>query len=205
MDNKQRVEQEALLREMARLSHDMIMVYNPTDKDYRVEWEGLYHIVPNRNKDMGFGRGKRELERFLARKFAVGMKDQLINAMGEIKGQEMIEKRRAEGKPDFLDKYFENREVWDKVPRTDDPKMMETIFDEIWLGIVRPYGIDEVDDEEKADGRIDPRSVEERLLEKMNRAYVPADEVVASPIVKENVKPIVNKESKDKLVSEVAQ
>lgn len=200
-----RKQQEALLKEMERLSRDTIMVYNPTDRDYRVEWAGFFHIVPSRNKNMGFGNGKRELERFLARKYVVGMKDQLINAMAEQKGSEMIAKRKTEGKPDFLDKYFENREIWDKVPRTDDPKMMEAIFDEIWLGMVRPYGVDEpAEDQERGDGRIDSRTVEERLLEKMNRTYIPTEEPEETPIVKPIVKPIVNKESKDKLVAEVA-
>jgi hypothetical protein len=42
---------------MERKSLDTIMVYNPTDKDYMLEWDKRFHRIPARNRNAGFGNG----------------------------------------------------------------------------------------------------------------------------------------------------
>ena len=93
---------EATKREMYRLSQDDCMIYNPTDKDFVIEWEEHRFVVPNKNKDLGWGKGKREVKRYLAIWYCKHMKDQIINEMGTKKGEELIAQRHKEGKEEFF-------------------------------------------------------------------------------------------------------
>lgn len=175
-------DKDAFLREMERKSLDIFMVYNPTDKDYFLEWDKRYHRIPARDKDMGFGPGKMELERYLTEKYAREMKNYLINEMAKKQGEDLIAKRKAEGKPDFLDKFEENKEVWDKVYKTNNPKLIEEVYGDVVLGLVREYGLDRPED---LPGEVmDTKTPEERIMENMKKQYkpeVPVDEKPKKP------------------------
>lgn len=157
---------EAVKREMYRVSQDDCMIYNPTDEDFIIQWEEFKFPVPNQNKDIGWGKGKREVKRYLARWYCTHMKDQLINDLGEKKANEIIAQRRKEGKEEFTDKYVENRQVWDKIPKTDDPTLIENYMPQLFLGVVREFG-GEVPDEILA--TLDTRTNEERVMEELQK------------------------------------
>lgn len=169
MDNKP--SQEAVHREMYRLSQDDCMIFNPTDTDFYIEWEGYRHLVPNKYKDIGFGKGQREVKRYLAIWYCNHMKDQLINERGAKEAQELIERRRTQGKEDFRDKYVENKEIWDKVAKTNDPNLLGEIMPGLFLGVTREFG----DDFEIESNTPETKSTAEKILDELAvKKYVPS-------------------------------
>jgi hypothetical protein len=92
-------EQEAFKRELYRRSMDRIRVYNPTDKDFVLLWgtEKYKYIIPSKNKDMGWGKGMRVFERYLAEKYARDMKNQLIHKMADDTLKSMEERMEKAG------------------------------------------------------------------------------------------------------------
>ena len=78
-------EDEALHREMERISLDWVMIYNPTDEDFYIDWLPWHHLVPNKNKDIGWGPGRLEVQRYLARWYCEHMTVYLINKEGQKK------------------------------------------------------------------------------------------------------------------------
>lgn len=160
--------QDAIHREMYRKSLDNIRVYNPTNADYIIEWDGFKHVVPHKNKDTGFGKGQRVLSRYLAEKYARDMKNQIINMESEERVKQMIEDAPLELKSKYQDDPFEKQKLYERVPRTDDPKKIKEIYDVLWMGVEEQYGLDqEVAD--TSDGKIDVRTVEERTLADLER------------------------------------
>lgn len=191
MDNNQTPAQEAVKREMYRVSQDDCMVFNPTDEDFVVDWDGFKYIIPNKDKDMGWGKGMREVKRYIAAYYCRHMKNKLINEKGVQEGEKMIAKRRKEGKEEYTDAYVENRQVWDKVPRTDDPKLMAEIYPALFLGVVREFGLEFSEEERKAG--LDTRSQEEIVMEELQKKkFVPSS--TTAPMVTD---------SKEKLAKEV--
>jgi len=172
-DRQATARRDAFLREMERRSLDTIMVYNPTEKDYLVEWDKHYHRVPSANKDMGFGKGKMELSRYLAEKYAREMKNLIINEAEETFMREFrLEKEKSGHK--FRDKYEENDAALPLAPKTNDPERIKEIYNLIVLGVVREYGMDQP---EAPQGEVmDTKTPEERILENLEKPYNPVEE-----------------------------
>lgn len=163
VDPKEAARQEAVRREMYRRSMDSIRVANPTPQNYFVEWDGFKHAVP--------ANGQTTLPRYLAEKYCLEMKNKLINEEGQRVGEKMIADRRKKGLPEFTDKSVENREIWDKVPRTNDKKLIEKWYAVLWLGIESEYGLDQEPGNVLAPASSDP--LEDQVLKSLNRRYVP--------------------------------
>lgn len=199
MLNQDTPAQEATKREMYRVSQDDCMIFNPTDEDFYIEWEGFRHLVPNQNSDIGWGKGKREVKRYLADWYCRHMKDKLINEMGDKQAQEMLTKRAKEGKESYTDKYIENNEIWAKVPRTNDPKLMAQIYPTLFLGTVREFGFDDASNPEI--NQFDDRTEEEKVMEQLKKMRYTADVAVGpveAPVVEE---PKVSKKQLEKEMS----
>lgn len=165
MDNQQN---SPVLREMYRKSMDSIRVYNPTNKDFVVEWDGFKHIVPASTKDVGFGKGQRVLARYLAEKYVRDMRTQIINQENEKAVQAMIDDAPYELKSKYETDPYERQRLWDRQPRTDDPKKTKEIFKTLWMGVEERYGLDQIGDEESP-LKIDTRTMEERILAEMDK------------------------------------
>lgn len=157
----------AVLREMYRKSMDSIRVYNPTQKDFVVEWDGFKHIVPSSKKDVGFGSGQKVFARYLANKYAKDMKDHLINTKNEEEVKAMIEDAPRDLRAKYESDPYERRVLYDRVPRTDDPKRIKEIFEVIWMGVEERYGMDQAEADEN-DGKIDTRTIEEQMLAELD-------------------------------------
>jgi hypothetical protein len=93
---------EAFKRELYRRSLDSIRVYNPTDEDYFVEWDGHNHRVPGKNKDTGEGKGMRILPRYIAEKYCREMKNKLINEENDKKLADIKERMAKAGTTDIV-------------------------------------------------------------------------------------------------------
>lgn len=208
MIQAQTPEQEAVHREMARVAQDDCMIFNPTDTDFYIEWDGYKHLVPNKYKDIGFGNGQREVKRYMAIWYCNHMKDQLINERGEKEANELIHKRRGQGKEEFRDKYVENKEVWDKVSKTNDPQLLAEIMPGLFLGVTREFGTDlpTVSEGQK----IDTETAAEKMIKELStKRYQSPGRYDASiapdpePEVSPEAVQSPTKPSKKKLVSEV--
>lgn len=191
---------DAIKREMYRESLDSIRVFNPTDKDFTILWDGFKHTVPNKNKDTGFGKGQKVMPRYLAAKWCRDMKNKIIGDASEEKVREMIEK----ASPDLKIKYeadpLERQRLYQMTPGINDSKEIERIYDIIWLGIEERYGID--DEVPTAhDGIQDQRPIEEQVLAKMNRPVKKAYQEDIKASTPSPVYPISN--AKKKLAEEV--
>src|ERR1035437_2135545 len=115
-------EDETLHREMERVSLDWVMIYNPTDEDFYIEWAAKdgrpwKYLVPNKKKDIGWGLGKLEVQRYLAIWYCKHMKDKIVNDKGQQEAEKMLAARRDKGQPE-LTKFEEQAAVWGKTPRT---------------------------------------------------------------------------------------
>jgi hypothetical protein len=182
----------AILREMQRTSLDLIRIYNPTDKDFVILWDGFKHIVPSKNKDIGYGKGQRVVQRYLAMWYLKHMTDQIITEAQDNKLKDIRKKYEDAGMEDALLKanleVERNREM-----RTDNETEVKRIAEIIWLGIEEKYGMDM--QEETKQGNIDQRPIHEQIADTMK------EKVYRKP-VEESVFPI-NK--KKKLIEEVSQ
>jgi len=189
---------DAIKREMYRTSLDSIRVYNPTNNDFTIVWDGFRHTVPNRDKDVGFGKGQKVMPRYLAMKWCRDMKNKLIGEEAEILVRELIERASEDMKLKYQTDPYEKQKLYDRTPTINDEAGIKRIYDMIWLGVEERYGIEE--EEVKSDGMEDQRPIEEQILDSLNRPVKkPAPEV--KPEVKSSFP--INK-AKKKLVEEVS-
>jgi hypothetical protein len=122
----------AYLRELERKSRDSIMVYNPTDKDFPVMWEGMTEwIIPAKDRDAGSGPGRLIVPRYIAEKYAQEMAVQQINE----EANKWREENRAKYSPSEWIKMEENF-----APRTNNPQLLEKYMRPLIVGIVKEYG-----------------------------------------------------------------
>lgn len=155
-------------QEQKRKANDIIRVYNPTEKDYYVSWEQTRHRIP--------AKSTADVVRYIARTYVRDMTTYLINELGNEKGRELLKKLSKEQPNVLLDKYLENKEVWDKTPRTDDPSLMKHYYDILWVGVVKEFGLDVEDiDVDPRKGEVDFRTTEERLMEDIQYRKIPIE------------------------------
>ncbi len=167
---------------MERVSLDWVMISNPTDEDFYIEWAAQdgrpwKYLVPNKNKDIGWGNGKLEVQRYLAVWYCEHMKNKIIYDKGKKIGEEMLAKRRTEGKPD-LTKYEEQALIWGKTPRSSSESELSKLYPQLFLGITREFGVDYAPtDQPKGVELVTP---EEKALEALkNKKYDPVAQTQA--------------------------
>lgn len=136
---------EAWHNEQRRKSQDLIRVYNFLDEDYVLVWdEGgaqAKFVIPNVNKDMGWGKGMRVMQRYLARKYVNEMVTKVINLRQDNKLTELKKKLQKQGASNIP--FNANQELLStEGVRTDDPKVRHELEDMLWLGIEEEFGLD---------------------------------------------------------------
>ncbi len=133
---KREGEMELVRREMMRRSRDLIRVYNPTEYPFRFTWDSYPITIP--------AKGHKDIERYLAEVYLRKISQKLIGEMQMKQGDELKALREKQFGKSYNDKYVENKEVWDKVPKLDDPKLIDEISKIVILGLVEEYGMEEV-------------------------------------------------------------
>lgn len=126
--------QHLVRREMERKSLDVIRVYNPLGEPFRFMYDSRWFSVP--------AKGTKDIERFLARHYFHKIAEFIIGQQMLEKGEELLARREKQGQPPFLNKYDENKAIWDNTPRLDNPELLEKIGDSVILGLVEEYGLD---------------------------------------------------------------
>lgn len=174
---KERIRQENVRREMERTSHDVVLVAHPKTitvkvpsgnmtvaldpKDYSMDWDGYKHTVK-------YGE-RRQLQRYLAVKYTREMKDLIINKMATIKFTELMNARAKKGEVELTP--FERQAIWDRTFNTEDPSLIAQIYPQLWLGIVEEYGLDAVPDLANT-GKTDYRSEEQKILDSLAKKRI---------------------------------
>ena len=126
----------AYIKELERRSRDTLMVYNPTDQDFPVVWEGMTeYVVPANSKDKGYGLGRLPVPRYIAEKYAREMAIFQIN----VYAKEIVS--------DYKKKYTGSPTEWPKIeenlaPRTNDTNLLKKYMTPLIVGIVKEYGFE---------------------------------------------------------------
>lgn len=172
-------------KEQERMSFDIIRIANPpvfTIKgknfnyphgDYYIIWDNYKHKVPI--------NGTLDIQRYLARKYRKDMAVDLINYYGEIEGNKLRERIVKEQPNVAVDKYMENKSVWDKIPRTDDETLLAEIYPQLWLGEVKLFGLDDLPVNPAA-AAVDFRTFEERFDSEYGNKQIMVD-AISEPVV----------------------
>lgn len=125
-------------RERERRSLDTIRIFNPLDFPFKYQWDSRPFTVRAKSTD--------EVERYRAEAYAKKIITYMIGQQALVKGKELLELRQQQFGRSFLDKYEENKEVWDRVPRLDDQHLIQELGEVVVLGMVREYGVEEAPD-----------------------------------------------------------
>ncbi len=194
-DQKQAIKDQAWRDEQVRRSNDIVRVYNPTEEDFVVVWEGFRHKVP--------AKGTLDTVRYIAETYMRDMHVKLVNEENQKKGEEMLAKRSKSGAQPFESKWHENQEIWNKLPKTDDRELKAKNYDILLVGMVKEFGKDDIPTR-SGNVPLDLRSDDEKILESLRNKRVtelaPLEETVLEPVL-----PATEAKSKEALVKEVTQ
>lgn len=178
-EEKRREKNEAVKREMERKSNDELLVYNPSDDDYQIRWAGLIHTVPSKSKDVGYGKGKLVVARYLATHYFKHKINELINYESDT----VV----ARAKKKYKGGHWPEEEL--KVAlKTNNPKLRAKYLKRLFKGIHRQFGLDETPDY-TGGKRPDKRPIDDQILEELEASMPPAlrlpqPEVVEAPPTK---------------------
>lgn len=153
---------EMTRREMQRKSLDIMRLYNPLDHNFIYKYDGYNHFVP--------AKTSKDEPRYLARHYFKKIAEYMIGLQQLKSGTELLKLREKQFGKSFLDKYEENQEVWNKVPRLDDPELLKQINSTVILGLVEEYGR-ELPEELPVEStrKLDLRSLTDQIFDETER------------------------------------
>jgi len=169
---QQEAQMELTRREMARYSRDLIRVYNPLDVPFRFTWDSYPQVIP--------AKGHKDIERYLAREYLHKMSEKLIGEQMLKAGEELKALREKQLGKTFLDKYEENKEVWDRVPRLNDEKLIAEHAKVLIVGLVEEYGMEDVIEQEQIVEKKD--SPYDEAYKRMDRKILDDDIIDERPV-----------------------
>lgn len=135
-------QQLANIKEMERRANDRIRVFNPLDEDFTTGWDGTAFTVPNRNKDMGFGKGQRVLPRYIAINFLEGMANLIMGQRRNAAVAAENMRRRSSGQLPMTKYEEEHNYIISLGIDTRMEKMK--VWRILWLGVEEEWGFNEV-------------------------------------------------------------
>lgn len=129
---------EKVHRELYQQAHAIFAVYNPTDQDYRLIFDRHLHIIPNKNKDIGKGKGIEYISAYLAKKYATEMTNKLLQEQAMKLVNDENDRRKAAGMA-LLTKYPGDnpQETIEAQIRVNDPETRKPIMQKLILGLVQ--------------------------------------------------------------------
>lgn len=168
--------------ELYSRTQDIIRVHNPTDKDFIVYNDRRFanerYVIPNKDKDIGYGKGNNDVLRFIALRFV----DKL--------GMEMISKIIAEDWEKKKLKFrIEERGVMEErlALRSNDPKLWEEITKKLWIGVVKRYQGDMIEEPEAKAPRKEYSSAAEETLDRLEMVDTEIEKPQTPAIVQSEV------------------
>lgn len=133
---KHEADMQIVRRELERRSKDIIRVHNPLDTPFRFKYDSFPHVIP--------AKGDKDMERYLAEQYRKKIIEHMIGQEQLKQGKELLELREKQLGKTFLDKYEENKEVWDRVPRQNDAQLIEAYTEIVVVGLVAEYGMEDI-------------------------------------------------------------
>lgn len=113
-------------------SQDICLIHNPDDTDYQFFYNRQFnpnpYIVPNKNKDIGFGKGNLEIRRYLANVYVEKKGEQMINAISKADWDKKKESYRLEERGTMEERL---------ALRTNNKELWKKIVPQLFLGVVR--------------------------------------------------------------------
>lgn len=157
--------QAATLKELQRRANDRIRVYNPTDDDFLVRWDGVAFRVPSKDKDTGQGAGQSVIPRYIAENYTKKMIDKILGERLVAHIVAEIERRKISGMS--TDPFDSWRVGFEQQYRIDNEEARKALRPIVWLGTEEEYGLGD-DVVEDAPAVVHKRS-EEDILREMDR------------------------------------
>ncbi len=194
---QQNTQQAATLREMSRKANDRIRLANPTEQDFIVRWDGMSFTIPNRNKDVGQGKGQLVVARYIAMNYIKHMTDKML---GENLLKAITEENRKRTDSGMKEIAIDDKErfQYESRYRTDNPDSRKAIIKLLWLGVDEEYGMDMPEEVERTR---DPRNTDEQILEELDKPYQPTPEAVSTQTSEASLPPLDRNED---ILNEVA-
>lgn len=126
--------------QMYKEALDTVEVINILDEDFIIHNDKMRPthtkwIIPGKDKDLGFGKGKQHVPAFVAWRYLGLALDKIITDMSHIDWASKEEKYKDEEKS----KYEEKLAI-----RTDNSKLRAELTPKLWGGIVSRYGGDDI-------------------------------------------------------------
>jgi hypothetical protein len=159
-------------RELERKSRDTLAVYNPTDEDYTVYWDGFGFVIPRATKDNGHGPGIAYLPRYIAVNYLSQMTDKLIMDEVNRRVREENEDRIKKRKQNAMN-HWEERLIFERSLMPDNEILRKQWLPTLFKGIVDQYGATTLPQQREGGRQRDLRPLDEQLLEEMDRTYTP--------------------------------
>ena len=166
---------ELTRREMQRKSLDTIRVFNPLDHKFKFMYDSYWFYVD--------AKKYKDFPRYLAIHYFKKISEFMIGQQALKEGDELLKMREQQFGKSFIDKYVENKEVWDKVPKLNDPDLLKVIRDQVIKGVVTEYAMDLPEENPAlATKPPDMRSLHEQLFEGINKKVVEIDLTPQTPV-----------------------
>ncbi len=151
-------ELDKVRRELQRKSLDQLRVYNPTEEDYAVIWDGFNHIVPSKSE--------RTLPRYIATKYFKEMINKLIYAEEEEAVSKANSKRNERGNPPLTAQERETYALQYGLHAANEDKRRE-LMKVLYKGVAEEYGVDMPLEGKPV--KKDERSTDEKLLAELEK------------------------------------
>jgi hypothetical protein len=133
-EQKRYIQNAANNRELERQKMDPFEVYNPLDHDFVfMEDRFLQRVKAHETKSF---------PRYLARHYAKKIVEFMINEQIGLQGEALKKKREEQMGSKYLDKYVENVEIWDKVPKVNDPELVTEHTKMLRIRKLADYGME---------------------------------------------------------------
>lgn len=162
--------------EMYNRTQDIVRVHNPTDKDFVVyndrHFSNEMYVIPNKDRDLGFGKGNNDVLRFIAQRFVDKLGNEMIS--------EIIKKDWDQKKGKF--RLEEQGQMEERLAlRSNDPKLWDGITKQLWIGVVKRYQSDMIDEPEQKEQRKEYSSPAEAALDRLQMVDFEIDPTVSTP------------------------
>lgn len=145
-------------------------------KDFYVEYDVNQHqrIAADTTIDIPF---------YIAIRYLEHKKDEMVNQVNQKLHDDYLAERDRKGLPRYVDKATENKDTYetDPYPKSNDPKVIEELFGQLYVGLVHAFGLDTPPaNDNSRTGEVDLTPISQKVFEGLsNRRVDPADSPAA--------------------------
>lgn len=149
-------------KELYDRTMDVIRVHNPTDNDFAVyndrRFSNETYVIPNKNKDIGYGKGNNDVVRYIAQRYVDKMGMEMINDKIKKDWDKKKMAYRLEERGQMEERY---------ALKSNDPKLWDEVIKELWIGVVKRYQSDVFEESEPMTPRKEYGSSAEEALDRL--------------------------------------